>query len=225
MRGIRALALAGAMLWAGSAQAATFVQSFSVDNRNPGFLETFDTSLGQLNSVSIEGSLGVSLTLFVGVPYPVTGTATVTGGGGVLPLGVGGSFTTSTLFASDGFSFAGLGGSASFSKKLDRGVDDLSLFFGSEPIALTFGGGASIVSIVDDQGKPIPYELLAGGSGGASGTVTYTYGDLSDTDPGTEPVLAPVPEPATWAMMIAGFGLVGGALRRQRVALKSASAL
>jgi|GEM_PF-952665 len=28
--------------------------------------------------------------------------------------------------------------------------------------------------------------------------------------------LAAVPEPATWAMMIAGFGLVGGTMRRQR---------
>jgi hypothetical protein len=28
-----------------------------------------------------------------------------------------------------------------------------------------------------------------------------------------------VPEPATWAMMIAGFGMVGGALRRRRTAL------
>ncbi|MEI9966371.1 MAG: PEPxxWA-CTERM sorting domain-containing protein [Candidatus Moraniibacteriota bacterium] len=28
-------------------------------------------------------------------------------------------------------------------------------------------------------------------------------------------VSAPVPEPATWAMMISGFGLVGGALRRR----------
>ncbi len=27
---------------------------------------------------------------------------------------------------------------------------------------------------------------------------------------------APVPEPATWAMMIAGFGLVGGAMRRRQ---------
>lgn len=27
-----------------------------------------------------------------------------------------------------------------------------------------------------------------------------------------------IPEPATWAMMIAGFGLVGGAMRRRRVA-------
>ncbi len=31
-------------------------------------------------------------------------------------------------------------------------------------------------------------------------------------------VLSAVPEPATWAMMIAGFGIVGGAMRRQRKA-------
>jgi hypothetical protein len=30
---------------------------------------------------------------------------------------------------------------------------------------------------------------------------------------------APVPEPASWALMIAGFGLVGGALRRRRSSL------
>lgn len=30
----------------------------------------------------------------------------------------------------------------------------------------------------------------------------------------------PVPEPANWAMMIAGFGLVGAALRRQRTCTK-----
>jgi hypothetical protein len=30
-----------------------------------------------------------------------------------------------------------------------------------------------------------------------------------------------VPEPATWAMMIAGFGLIGVAARRQRRAITS----
>jgi len=34
----------------------------------------------------------------------------------------------------------------------------------------------------------------------------------------TSPVAAPVPEPATWAMMIGGFALVGAALRRRKVA-------
>jgi hypothetical protein len=30
---------------------------------------------------------------------------------------------------------------------------------------------------------------------------------------------APVPEPATWALMITGFGMAGGGLRRRRIAL------
>jgi hypothetical protein len=31
--------------------------------------------------------------------------------------------------------------------------------------------------------------------------------------------VAPVPEPASWAMMVGGFGLIGGAMRRRRVTL------
>jgi hypothetical protein len=31
-------------------------------------------------------------------------------------------------------------------------------------------------------------------------------------------VASAVPEPATWAMMIVGFGVAGGALRRRRLA-------
>lgn len=34
-----------------------------------------------------------------------------------------------------------------------------------------------------------------------------------DVPPVNNPGVSPVPEPATWAMMIAGFGLVGGAVR------------
>ena len=33
---------------------------------------------------------------------------------------------------------------------------------------------------------------------------------------------APVPEPATWAMMIAGFGLMAGTMRRRRVTVRFA---
>ena len=36
--------------------------------------------------------------------------------------------------------------------------------------------------------------------------------------------VSPVPEPATWAMMIAGFGLAGGAIRARRRLMGLASA-
>ena len=41
----------------------------------------------------------------------------------------------------------------------------------------------------------------------------------------TEDVAPPVggvPEPATWAILIAGFGFVGTAMRRRRIAIASA---
>ncbi|MBS0361328.1 MAG: PEPxxWA-CTERM sorting domain-containing protein [Proteobacteria bacterium] len=45
-------------------------------------------------------------------------------------------------------------------------------------------------------------------------TGTYTLGDASGS--GTFDIA--VPEPATWALMIAGFGLAGASLRRRRAA-------
>ena len=33
--------------------------------------------------------------------------------------------------------------------------------------------------------------------------------------------VAPVPEPGTWAMMILGFGLVGGMMRRRTGAIRT----
>lgn len=45
---------------------------------------------------------------------------------------------------------------------------------------------------------------------------TNTGGFLQFDDISVTPVAAAVPEPATWAMMIVGFGFAGGALRRRR---------
>jgi hypothetical protein len=33
-----------------------------------------------------------------------------------------------------------------------------------------------------------------------------------------------VPEPATWAMMLGGFGLLGGAVRRRRTSFQAVTA-
>ena len=55
-------------------------------------------------------------------------------------------------------------------------------------------------------------------------TVFFTYGltsrrDTEETNPFYLRQAQPgVPEPTTWAMLIAGFGLVGATLRRRRMA-------
>jgi len=57
------------------------------------------------------------------------------------------------------------------------------------------------------------YYLAQNVSGSASIQVTYTWIDTPPT--------APVPEPATWAMVLMGAGVAGGAMRtarRRRVA-------
>lgn len=51
-----------------------------------------------------------------------------------------------------------------------------------------------------------------------AGNVTGTAGSYSGT---LNVYPAPVPEPATWAMMIAGFGLAGVALRRRSTAARN----
>lgn len=50
----------------------------------------------------------------------------------------------------------------------------------------------------------------------------YTNGSLADHPVLTLDTTAAVPEPATWAMMIAGFGMVGATVRRRRSALVAA---
>lgn len=52
---------------------------------------------------------------------------------------------------------------------------------------------------------------IGGGGGGGGGTGGGTPGT-----PPVGPVLGTVPEPASWAMMLSGFGAMGGAMRWQR---------
>lgn len=50
----------------------------------------------------------------------------------------------------------------------------------------------------------------------ATGTYLWTWGQGATADSLTIQVNSAVPEPATWAMMLLGFGLIGGAMRYRR---------
>lgn len=81
-------------------------------------------------------------------------------------------------------------------------------------LALSFDGPSSLVNgpvlptSYDDLAAITPYFQLYFNSGYSHGLRGY----LTVQDP----VGSPVPEPAAWALMIAGFGLAGAALRRRR---------
>lgn len=58
---------------------------------------------------------------------------------------------------------------------------------------------------------------LAARGAGPGGTITGIAFDPQTFDPVSDIVSAPVPEPATWLSLVAGFGLLGAALRKRRV--------
>ena len=79
----------------------------------------------------------------------------------------------------------------------------------------TFKG---VVSYTLFGGVSVPFELDAGASVNrdaafGTGTPGFAFAYLDPTV-----TIGGVPEPASWAMMIAGFGLVGAAARRRRTA-------
>ena len=80
---------------------------------------------------------------------------------------------------------------------------------------LNHTGGDLGNSSTGDHGLNLAYSLgdLAAGTS-VSFTYAYVVGNSLE-DAGGNTGGGAVPEPATWAMMIAGFGLVGGAMRRR----------
>ncbi len=81
---------------------------------------------------------------------------------------------------------------------------DLASIFGTNPVFVGFTGGTGANWSEQDI---------------VNWTFNANYDPITTPPTGTIPpgsTPGAVPEPATWAMMVAGFGLVGGALRRKR---------
>jgi hypothetical protein len=79
------------------------------------------------------------------------------------------------------------------------------------------GGGSQVIHVDNSSGANI-FDIIAGtGESYTTATFSSTNGSFKDFKQ-LRLVLAPgsVPEPATWAMMLLGFGGIGMAMRRRR---------
>lgn len=128
-------------------------------------------------------------------------------GGGFASVVTGGTYEIS-FAAARVFSFI-LG-------SLDDG-NTLTLFDGATQVASYTGGALNAFTVDPDGNQTVGTQngrvIIDGGS-----TVQFTRAVFSSTNNSFEfdNIITSVPEPATWGMMILGFGIAGGALRSRR---------
>lgn len=96
---------------------------------------------------------------------------------------------------------------------------------GSQYFVFDQSGLLSADFSLNTTGQPIAVTgSISNGFFGAYGPETFGSATLSITARATDPVNGAVPEPATWGMMLVGFGAAGAALRRRRSADRLAAA-
>lgn len=175
---------------------------------------TYDfTFTAPAGAVLASGTLTTADTATVPGGYAITGiTGSVTGVGAITGL------IDDPYSPNDAFYFFGTDSiSATDPDNLAGYFFDNILFEGSMPLldgsGLAFKVGDTPVNIFDDPATygagPYQYDLST-----PSPTATYSSAQ------GAFAITASVPEPASWMLMIAGFGFVGAAMRWRRPAVR-----
>ena len=194
-----------------------------------------------MNKLLTSAALGAASVLAAGVmAAPASAAVTLCSSGPALAdLGVGCTASGNDNLASVEAALAAATGVtvASLDLSLYGKSDDNPLLFSFSPNANPATGKTTDFTVLD--GTLIKYVTVKGatsfklyelaGLGASSGTGLSTLGilngggkqpDISHLSFWTVPSAGGVPEPATWAMMILGFGAVGGAMRGREVKTK-----
>ena len=207
------------------------------------FLGNFEMKMFQKIALTAALALGASsaqAAVIVGTGAPITNAA-LTGGTVVNFDGVSGNYTN---YVTPGVTIAGashIGGTYAnnyntFGNSLDNMaggtqtltfnfVDAVSAFafnFGASDVVWTltaFSGANALESTTINPTTSSNTKSYFGLTGNniTSAKLTHSGGDYVFVDNLTFAGAGAVPEPATWAMMIIGFGAVGASMRRRKV--------
>lgn len=164
-------------------------------------------------------SIAVPAGSFVILPSVEGWTATAGDGIEVQNHAAGDPFSETNLVELDS------NNNSAMSRSIEAGTYTLNFYYSARPnVASASNGidvllnGVSIFNITGDGGAGtnwLPQSLSFGAS--AASTLTFAALGTSDSLGGylDNISLAGVPEPASWAMMLGGFGLLGAAARRR----------
>ena len=209
----------------GAGSTVTTIQLVAGASGNP--LDLGDVAITRNNGGTV--SVGSPYDLFVANPGRSTsgGVININPGGSSRGIGAKGSgitFTFDSGVNAFGFEVGDWGTCCQPSDLYIQFGNNTPILVGASTafgdVFLTNGGAGVFVAALDDTDKFTQVSFWGDGFGEflvAGGTLRFAA-----LEKGTLPPIPGIPEPANWAMLIAGFGLVGATMRRRRGSLTAA---
>ncbi len=218
-------AIAATLFAAGAANAVTTltVEAAGVQNTTAAVtagVENFDSLTGYTSPYATTFGGSVFTGVFDAVQS--TGADQYGGAGGTGRYTTVNGVTTLTL-TSGPTDYFGLwasaldGGNAVAFYKGGTLIDTISLV--AQPLDSSYNGNPNPAFLGQDGGEKFAFFNFVVSGGYDEVRLIQNNGGGFELDNITVGTTAPVPEPASWAMLVAGFGLIGVGLRRRRPAI------
>lgn len=176
-----------------------------------GFVEAFDTDG---NGRSVAGSTWGSYTFHVADGYRITGLSWQGGVFGGLEPGVYGDWVgTATTTFDLAWSRATPSGSEPLAALAMQDLAGLQMFSMGPPLGTSYGRDFTLgfIAGASATANAVVYDLPDGSQG-----ISASYAGIGLQDITLSVYVSPVPEPATYGMLLGGLALVGAIARRQR---------